>query len=179
VTTVPLRFADAYHVTSGTDGPSAVAGCQLDLGRRGVTVRDPDGTPAWSAPWAAVTGLAVAERTTLPDGRTGIVVHVGTAADGSGTPDVHRVVVPAEQPAVAEEQLAALARSRGLEPGGPPAPASVVDGNPTDHSTDQPPDQPPDGADRSLPFFVVVPTVVVVAAVVAVLLLAAGHIIHL
>ena len=177
MTTVPLRFADAYHVTSGTDGPSAVAGCQLDLGRRGVTVRDPEGTPAWSVPWTAVTGLAAAERTTLPDGRTGIVivVHAGTAADGSGTPDVHRVVVPAEQPAVVEEQLATLARSRGLEPGGPPAPASVVDGNPTD----QPPDQPPDGADRSLPFFVVVPTVVVVAAVVAVLLLAAGHIIHL
>ncbi|HEX4082877.1 MAG TPA: hypothetical protein VHX40_07925, partial [Acidimicrobiales bacterium] len=119
MTTAPLRFADAYHLTSGAPGPSAVAGCQLDLGRRGVTVRDPDGTPIWSAPWSAVTGLTVAERTTLPDGRAGIVVAV-RARRPVTTPeavDVHRVVVPADQPAALEEQLLALARARGIEPG--------------------------------------------------------------
>ncbi len=198
MTTAPLRFADAYHLTSGTPGPSAVAGCQLDLGRRGVTLRDPDGTPIWSAPWSAVTGLTAVERTTLPDGRTGIVVIVRArpSVTSPEAADLHRVVVPADQPAAVEEQLVALARARGIEPepGHGPVDAVPVDAvaiDPVaedvepvnavpdaDASTDGG-DAPPDGADRSLPIFVVAPAIVGVGAVVAVLLLAAGHVIHL
>jgi hypothetical protein len=208
VTTAPLRFADAYHLTSGTPGPSAVAGCQLDLGRRGVTLRDPDGTPIWSAPWSAVTGLTAVERTTLPDGRTGIVVVV-RARPSMTSPeavDVHRVVVPADQPAAVEEQLVALARARGIEPepdarpdmtapigvvpigvvpdeavpiGVVPDVAGPDDAAPDVDTSAGGVDAPRDGADRSLPIFVVAPAVVGVGAVVAVLLLAAGHVIHL
>jgi hypothetical protein len=198
VTTAPLRFAHAYHLTSGAPGPSAVAGCQLDLGRRGVTVRDPDGTPIWSAPWSAVTELTAVERTTLPDGRTGIVVvmRAGRPATSPDAVDVHRVVVPADQPAAVEEQLVALARARGIEPEPDPGPddaepdvAAAVDGMPVeampveavpdgDASTGSV-DVRPDGADRSLPIFLVAPAVVGAGAVVAVLLLAAGHVIHL
>jgi hypothetical protein len=198
VTTAPLRFADAYHLTSGTPGPSAVAGCQLDLGRRGVTLRDPDGTPIWSAPWSAVTGLTAVERTTLPDGRTGIVVVVRARPPVTSleAADIHRVVVPADQPAAVEEQLVALARARGIEPEPDPGPddakpdvAASIDGMPVEAvPVDPAPDGDastgrgdirPDGADRSLPIFVVAPAVVGVGAVVAVLLLAAGHVIHL
>ncbi|HEY5244904.1 MAG TPA: hypothetical protein VIJ60_04495 [Acidimicrobiales bacterium] len=203
MTTAPLRFADAYHLTSGTPGPSAVAGCQLDLGRRGVTVRDPDGTPIWSAPWSAVTGLTAVERTTLPDGRTGIVVVV-SARPSMTSPeavDVHRVVVPTDQPASLEAQLVAVARARGIEPepdarpdmtapigvvpdeavpvGAAPDVAGPDDAAPDVDSSTASVDVRPDGADRSLPIFVVAPAVVGVGAVVAVLLLAAGHVIHL
>jgi hypothetical protein len=206
-----LRFADAYHLTSGAPGPSAVAGCQLDFGRRGVTVRDPDGTPIWSVPWSAVTGLTAVERTTLPDGRTGIVVVVraGRPVTSPEAVDVHRVVVPADQPASLEEQLIALARARGIEPepdarpdvatpigvvsveavpdemvpvGVAPDVAVPVDAAPdVDTSTGGGGGGGgrPDGADRSLPIFVVAPAVVGVGAVVAGLLLTAGHVIHL
>jgi hypothetical protein len=179
VTTAPLRFADAYHLTSDGPGPSAVAGCQLDLGRRGVTVRDPDGTPIWSAPWSAVTGLTAVERTTLPDGRTGIVVVVraGPPVTSPEAVDVHRIVVPADQPAALEEQLIALARARGIEPA--PDAAGPDDAAPDVDSSAASVDIRPDGADRSLPIFVVAPAVVGVGAVVAALLLAAGHVIHL
>jgi hypothetical protein len=198
VTTAPLRFADAYHLTSGAPGPSAVAGCQLDLGRRGVTVRDPDGTPIWSAPWSAVAGLTAVERTALPDGRTGIVVVVRArpSVTSPEVADVHRVVVPADQPAALEEQLIALARARGIEPApdaGPdvvlpgvgvtvdaaPVNAGPVDAVPDVDASTRGVDAPGGGGDRSLPIFVVVPAVVGVGAVVAVLLLAAGHVIHL
>jgi hypothetical protein len=201
--TAPLRFADAYHLTSVAPGPSALAGCQLDLGRRGVTVRDPDGTPIWSAPWSTVTGLTAVERTALPDGRTGIVVVVRSSPPVT-SPEaavVHRVVVPADQPAAVEAQLVALARARGIEPepdagavDAVPVDVAPVDAGPVGAATDDAVsldmapdvdastgrvDTARDGADRSLPIFVVAPAIVVVGAVVTVLLLAAGHVIHL
>jgi hypothetical protein len=91
--------------------------------------------------------------------------------------DLHRVVVPADQPAAVEEQLVALARARGIEP--EPDVAPPDDAAPDGDASTGRGDVRPDGADRSLPIFVVAPAVVGVGAVVAVLLLAAGHVIHL
>lgn len=115
-----LRFDGVYLLTSGPDGPTAVPGLHLALEDGGVTLAKGDGSPVWTAGWDQVAEVATPERSTLPDGTSGVVLVVTTRQDRS-----HRFVVPAGQPAALEAALGSLARSHGVAPP-PPEPTQPV-----------------------------------------------------
>lgn len=106
----PLRFVDAYLLTSGHGGPMAVPELTLELGEAGVALSRADTTAIWAAGWDEISELAAPERSKLPDGGPGVVLVI------TGKGRSHRFVVPADRPARLEAMLDALARRHGVSP---------------------------------------------------------------
>lgn len=106
-----LAFDNVYVLTSTPEAPSAIPDLRLTISDTGVQVFRANGVTVWGAAWAQVAGLSAPERSRLPDGRQGLVVHL--LVSGGRT---HRFVVPTDDPGPLEDLLADLACRRGLTP---------------------------------------------------------------
>lgn len=103
------EFSGVYLLTTGPDGPTAVAGLRLSLGDQGATLTKPDFTKVWSANWTEIESLSTPERSTLPDGAPGVVLMVTPRLGRS-----HRFVIPASEAGALEEIIESTAVSHGL-----------------------------------------------------------------
>jgi hypothetical protein len=173
---------------AGPDGPDRPAG--PDDPDRPAGPDGPDGPaePAWVAPWPSIATLDTSGRSILPDGRTGLVLVVGTRARGRHQSEPHRFVLATDRPEQVEADLATLAAAHGLstaaDPAGPSGPAQPENSRSPDGAgrrsrSSRMASRAEDGSDPSPPIWVVALAMPAAAAVVAVLLLAAGHQVHL
>ena len=93
----------------------AVPGLTLVMDGAGMTVRKPDGAVGAALRWEEVSGLAADKRMRTPAGHPGVVLEAFTPAK------THRFVVPSENPAGLEHEVAQL--SGALAAAAPPPPA--------------------------------------------------------
>ena len=108
-----------FLLTEGNDGRVAIPDLQLSLADAGITLAKASGEVAWHCGWPALDELSPAERSVLPDGRSGLVVifieHNGRR---------HRFVVPSESTDQMEESVRAQARRHGVHTQEPPSAVS-------------------------------------------------------
>jgi hypothetical protein len=110
---------DVYLLTKGSDGTVAIPHLSLTFRSAGVELAKSDGEVVWRCTWTKMDELSTAERSTLPDGRNGIVVVVVERGVRR-----HRFVLPTEDPAGIEATVRTRAISHRIRTAGSPAPVS-------------------------------------------------------
>ncbi len=112
-----LILSDVYLLTAESGGSVAVPGLTLVMDASGLTVRKPDGAVGAALGWDEVSGLVADKRMRTPAGHPGVVLEAVTAVK------THRFVVPSDNPAGLEYEVAQLA---GALAAGPPPPPPVT-----------------------------------------------------
>jgi hypothetical protein len=110
---------DVYLLTSGTKGRVAIPNLSLTFVGKGVELAKSDGVVVWRCTWSKMDELSAGERSTLPDGRDGLVVVV-VENDGRQ----HRFVLPTGDPDSVEAEIRARATLHRLRTAAPPTAVS-------------------------------------------------------